>query len=168
MTKRTQDLLDLSPMDTGDPRANAPIRDLVRKLAPAFGKTVSLDVLTLLSDMAGYQITNAATAPGTDIAECRTAVDLADAGVDQVRVVVRGKNSAAGSVTVQVYRVTGATTLASVTVTDGTLATFAGDWTVIIPTGLDEDLGVRVVGDGAFDPTFYRIELQMRTLRVAI
>ena len=54
------------------------------------------------------------------------------------------------------------------TLTDGTLATFAGDWTVIIPTGSDEDLGVRVVGDGAFDPTFYRIELQMRTLRVAI
>ena len=162
MTTRTQSVVDLLGV-AGD--ANA--RKLATRLESVLGKVVSLAPLVLLADVAGVVVTDAAAAPGTDVPEVRSVVNFGDAGIDQVRLVARAKNSAAGSVAVQAYRVTGSTTIASVTVTDGTLATFQGTWTVLRPTGRDEEIGVRVVGDGAFDPTLYRIELQMRTLRKA-
>lgn len=144
-----------------------PLRNIMDVLQRTLGKTVSLSNLELVKDLAGYQIVNAAGAPGTDIPEARTAINFGDAGIDHLRLVVRGNNSAAGSVIVQVYRVTGSTTIAAVTVTNATLGTFQGDWTVLKPTGADEEIGLRVVGDGAFDPTLYRVDLQMRTLRAA-
>lgn len=145
-----------------------PMRGVMDTLQSVLGKTVSFSSLELLKDLAGYAITNAAGSPGTDVPEARTVMHFADAGIDQLRVVVRGKNSAAGSVAVQVYRVTGALTLAAVTVTDGTLATFTGTWTTFTPTGADEDIGLRVVGNGTFDPILYRVDVQMRTLRRSV
>ena len=162
MTRRIHAVVDLA--ERVEP---GPMRRVMDVLQTVIGKTVSFSTLELLKDLAGYAITNAAAAPGTDIPEARTVVHFGDAGIDQVRVVVRGNNSAAGSVIVQVYRVTGSTTIAAVTVTDATLGTFQGDWTVLKPTGEDEEIGLRVVGDGAFDPVLYRVDLQMRTLRAA-
>lgn len=144
-----------------------PTRQIMDVLQRVLGKTVSLASVSLVNDLGGVQVTNAATTPGSDVTEARAVVHLADAGIDQLRLVVRGKNSASGAVVVEAYRVSGGETLASVTVTDGSLATFLGDWTTVIPTGEDEEIGLRIVGDGAFDPTVYRVDMQMRTLRAA-
>lgn len=162
MTARTQSVIDIA-----ERVPPGPLRNVMDSLQRVMGKTVSFSTVEMVKDLAGYQITNAAAAPGTDIPEARTVLNFGDAGIDHVRVVVRGNNSAAGSVTVEVYRITGSATIASVTVTDGTLATFQGEWTVLTPTGEDEEIGLRVVGDGAFDPTLYRVDFQMRTLRAA-
>lgn len=159
ITMRTEPVVSFNHPATG------PMRQMVDTLQRVLGKTTSIGEVGFIRDLAGYQIINAAISPGTDIPELRTVINFADAGIDQVRVVVRGKNSAAGSVTVQVYRITGGATIASATVTDGTAVTFQGAWTVLVPTGADEEIGLRVVGDGVFDPTFYRVDLQMRTLR---
>jgi len=160
MTVRTTPVVEL--LDRVPP---GPMRNVIDTLQRTLGKTVSLTTLELVKDLAGYQITDAAVSPGTDIPEARTAINFGDAGVDNVRLVVRGNNSAAGTVTVEVYQVTTDVTIASVEVTDAAQATFQGEWTLFTPDGTDEPVGLRVVGDGAFDPTVYRVELQMRTLR---
>jgi len=161
-TARTHAVVDLA--ERVEP---GPMRRVMDVLQTVIGKTTAFSSVELLKDLAGYAITNAAATPGTDVPEARTVVHFGDAGVDQVRVVVRGNNSAAGSVVVEVYRITGSATIASVTVTDATLGTFQGDWTVMKPTGEDEEIGLRVVGDGAFDPVLHRVDFQMRTLRAA-
>lgn len=130
-----------------------------------FGKVTTLTVVSLLMEYAGVTVTNAASGAGTALTLTRTTIDFADAGVDSVRVIVRGANSAAGSVTVQVYNVTQSAAMATATVTDATEQTAEGDWTVFAPAGGDEEIEARVVGDGAFDPILYSVHLQMRTVQ---
>lgn len=142
-----------------------PMRRVMDSLQRVVGRASALVNVTLLRETAGHTVSNAASGAGTAITATRTMVNLADAGVDNVRVVVRGKNSGAGTVTVQVYDVTNSVALASVDVVDGTEGTFAGDWTSIAPLGTDDEIEVRVIGDDAFDPVLYAVQLQGRTVQ---
>ncbi len=157
-TARKDPVLDIT--ERPDP---GPMRRFVDSIIKAFGKEVSLCSITLLADMAGYTVTNAAAGAGTDLPEARSVVHFGDAGIDQARLVVSGKNSAAGSVPVQVYR--GATVLGAVTVTGTSTSRAGSDWITFVPTGADEEVGVTVIGNGSDDPVLYRVELQCRTLR---
>lgn len=149
--------------DVGQPPG--PLQLVTDLLHALFGKVTSLAVLTLLSDHGGVTVTNAATGAGTALTTTRTTVDFQDAGVDSVRLIVRGENSAAGDVAVQAYNVTTSTAIATATVTDATEQTADSGWTVLAPNGGDEEIEIRVVGDGAFDPVLYSAHLQMRTVQ---
>lgn len=130
-----------------------------------FGKVVSLSVVALLLNEGGHTVTDAASGAGTALTVTRTLVDFADAGVDSVRLLVRGENSAAGDVTVQAYNVTTSLAIATATITDATEQTADSGWTVLTPNGGDEEIEIRVVGDGVFDPVLYAVHLQMRTVQ---
>ena len=145
-----------------------PLRRFMDAFQHLFGKVVSLSVVTLLADHAGVTVTNAAADPGTALSKTRTTVDFLDAGVDSVRVIVRGENSAAGSVVVHVYNTTQSASMASATVTNATEQTAESAWTVFTPAGGDEEIEVRVIGDGAFDPILYSVHLQMRTTQARV
>lgn len=142
-----------------------PVKEALETLAKVLGKVTALVDVALLLEAAGYTATNAAGGAGTALTFSRTPVDFADAGCDQVRVVVRGKNSVAGSVTVTVHDVTQNLELCRVVVTGSTEQTAIGLWTTIKPTGLDQEVEVRVIGNGADDPVFLRVSLQGRTLQ---
>lgn len=142
-----------------------PLKRVVDILQALLGKVTSLAVITLLASEAGYTVTNAAGGAGTALTVTRTTLDLEDAGVDSVRLVVRGQNSGAGSVTVQAYNVTTSAALASVTVTDALEQTADSGWTVVAPAGGDEQVEIRVIGDGAFDPVLYSAHLHLRTVQ---
>lgn len=141
-----------------------PLRRVIDLLHALFGKVTALVNVALLLDSAGVTTTDAAASPGTSLGFTRTTVDFADAGIDSVRVIVRAVNSAAGSVVYAVHDVTNNVELCRVTVTGTTITTYAGDWTTIRPTGSDQELEVRAIGDGAFDPVAYAIHLQGRTV----
>ncbi len=144
-------------------RPDDPLSAIVGQLEDVLGKTVSLADLLLLFESVGFTVTNAATAPGTAVGITRTLVDFGDAGADQVRVVLRGHNSTAGTVQVTVFDVTTGVELARVALTGVTDVTVAGEWTNITPSGADQELEVRVIGDGAMDPLLYSVHLQLRT-----
>jgi hypothetical protein len=131
--------------DVGQPPG--PLQLVTDLLHSLFGKVSSLAVITLLSEQAGFTVTNAATGAGTALTTTRTTVDFQDAGVDSVRLVVRGENSA------------------TATVTDAIEQTADSGWTVLAPNGGDEEIEIRVVGDGAMDPILYSAHLQMRTVQ---
>ena len=142
-----------------------PLRRVLDILHALFGKVVSLSVVALLLEVAGHTVTNAATGAGTALTKSRTTIDFQDAGVDSVRLIVRGENSASGSVTVQLYNVTTSAAMATATLTNASEQTDEGSWTVFTPNGGDEEIEVRVIGDGAFDPILYAVHLQMRTVQ---
>lgn len=142
-----------------------PLQLVTDILHALFGRVTSLTIMALLLNEGGYTVTNAASGSGTAITVTRTVVDLADAGIDSLRVLVRGENSATGSVTVQLYNVTTSTALATATVTDATEQTADSGWTRVDPNGGDEELEIRVIGDGAFDPVLYSVQVQMRTVQ---
>lgn len=144
-------------------RVDGPLKSVIDVWHALFGKVESLVDVLLLFETAGHTVTNAAAGAGTAVAFTRVLVDFADAGVDSVRVMAYGNNSAAGSVIVTVHDVTNNVELCRVTLTDATPAAYAGDWTTIIPTGTEQELEVRVIGDGAFDPVLYNVHLQGRT-----
>jgi hypothetical protein len=142
-----------------------PLRKVVDTLRALLGKMVSLTDVCLLAEATPYVVTNAAAGAGTALAFSRVFLDFSDAGVDQVRVVVRGDATAAGPVQVTVYDLTNSKELARVAMAGAGAATVAGAWTTIIPTGLDQQVEIRVIGDGALDPELSRVSLQLRTLR---
>jgi len=139
------------------------VRDAIDKTGATAGRMVPIADVALLLETAGFTVTNAAVAPGTALPATRTEVDLADAGVDSVRVVVRANNSAAGSVVVTVHDVTNNLELCRVTVTGVTATTYLGAWTRVVPKGGDSEIEVRVIGDGVFDPLLFTVHLQLRT-----
>lgn len=145
--------------------APGPLRNVMDFLQRLFGKVVSLSVVALLLNEGGFTATNAPTSPGTALTKTRTTIDFQDAGVDSVRLLVRGENSAAGDVTVQAYNTTTSAAIATATITDATEQTADSGWTVFTPNGGDEEIEVRVIGDGAFDPILYAVHLQMRTVQ---
>ena len=149
--------------DFGDGRG--PLRDMLDILHALFGKVVSLAVVALLLEIGGHTVTNAASGAGTALTKTRTSIDFQDAGVDSVRLIVRGENSATGSVTVQLYNVTTSAARATATLTNATEQTNEGAWTVLAPNGGDEEIEIRVIGDGVFDPILYAVHLQMRTVQ---
>ena len=142
-----------------------PLRSVLDILHALFGKVVSLSVVALLLEIGGHTVTNAASGAGTALTKTRTTVDFQDAGVDSVRLIVRGENSASGSVIVQLYNVTTSAAMATATLTNASEQTDEGAWTVFVPNGGDEEIEVRVIGDGAFDPILYAVHLQMRTVQ---
>lgn len=144
-----------------------PLRRVIDWLRTILGKMASLVDVSLLHSDAGITVTNAATGAGTSLTSSRVLLDMADAGADQARVVVRGKNSGAGSVQIVAYDVTNSVELARVAVTGTTETTYAGAWTSFKPTGIDQEVELRVIGDGAFDPVLFRVSLQLRTLKVS-
>jgi hypothetical protein len=139
------------------------VRDAIDKVGAVVGKTVSFVDVALLLDVAGVNVVDAAGGAGTALTTTRTKIDFGDAGIDSVRVVVRGKNSAAGSITVQVYDVTNGAVLASVVVTGVADQTATGAWTRLVPVGEDAEIEMRVVGNAADDPTLYAVHFQGRT-----
>lgn len=141
------------------------LRRILDILQILLGKVVSLAAIALLVEIAGHTVTNAATTPGTALTKSRTTVDFGDAGIDSVRILVRGENSAAGSVTVQAFNVTGSAALATATLTNAVEQTADSDWTALPVLDGDQEIEVRVVGDGAFDPILYAVHLQMRTVQ---
>ena len=142
-----------------------PLRSVFDILHAVFGKVVSVAAVALVLEIAGTTVTNAASGAGTALTKTRTTIDFQDAGVDSVRLVVRGENSASGSVTVQLYNVTTSAAMATATLTNASEQTDEGSWTVFTPNGGDEEIEVRVIGDGAFDPILYAVHLQMRTVQ---
>ncbi len=141
------------------------VRRILDRLQGVLGRLVACADVALLLATGGYTATNAASGAGTALTFTRTAIDVADSGADQARVVVRGKNSAAGTVTVQVYDVTRAAVVCTVAVVDGTEGTFVGAWASLVAVGGDQEFEVQVVGDGVWDPVLYAVHLQLRTLR---
>lgn len=134
-------------------------------LRGVLGKMVSLADILLLASTGGFAFANAAVAPGSPFLPGRVLVDFADAGIDQVRVCVRGNAGAAGTVQVTVHDVTNNVELGRVAVTNAADSTVAGEWTTIVPTGLDQEIEARVIGDGVLDPVLFRVSLQCRTLQ---
>lgn len=147
--------------DRPDP---GPLRSTIDTLRAVLGKLVSLADVPLLLATAGYVTAAAAASPGTSEPTTRVFVDFAEAGVDQVRLVVRAKNSGAGAVTLALYDVTNSVTLATVVVTGVAAATYAGAWVTVRPSGTDQELELRVVGAGE-TPTIYALHAQLRTLQ---
>lgn len=142
------------------------VRKLIDTLQAVFSREVAILDVCLLFDNDGITVTDAAASPGDSLVATTVALNLGDAGIDQLRLLVYGNNSAAGSVTVQVYDLTNSAVLATVTVTDATPDLFIGEWTRIVPTQEDQEVEIRVVGDGAFDPLLYSVHLQGRTNQV--
>jgi hypothetical protein len=130
---------------------------------PLFYWQVPSNVLLDETDGAdGYNLT-AATVSGTVIPGATTAVDTADAWLDQVRVVVYGKANTVNA-TVQVYDNTNSVVLCTLTLTT-TLGLQTGEWSVITPKAGDRELRLRVIGDGVNTQTLYSAHVQFRTLR---
>ena len=144
-----------------------PVRALLDALEATAGRASSLAPIPLLHEAAGYVTAAAAGSPGTSVPITQTVLDLADAGVDSVRLVGYGKNSGAGSVTLALYDVTNSATLCTATLTGATAGAFAGSWTTVQPTGSDQTVDLRVVGAGE-TPTLYTLHLQGRTVQVRI
>lgn len=140
-----------------------PVRRFFDVWHALFGKVVSFADVLMLYAATGVTVTNAAAGAGTALTHTRLYVHFADSGADQVRLVVRAENSAAGSVTVQLYDVTNARALCTVTVTGVAVATYAGEYAATQPTGNEHELELRVIGDGAMDPILYRVSAQLRT-----
>lgn len=161
MTTRDQPVIDF-PM-TLDPK-QVQLAQLVEMLRRYMGKVVSLMVTNLLQSHGGLALV-AAAAPGTVLAETLTTLDLADAGIDQVRLVGRGSSTVA-SQTVVLNDVTGSTTLATVTLptVDGR---FIGPWTSIPLAAGDRAVQAAVIGNGVGTQTLYRLDAQWRTLHRA-
>lgn len=145
-----------------------PMRRLIDVLERVFAREVSLVDIALLLDYAGFTVSNAASGAGTTLTRSRVAVDFEDAGIDSVRLLVRGENSAVGSVAVQVYNVTQGAVMASAEIVDATEQSAESGWTRFAPAGGDEEVEVRVVGDGAFDPVLYGVRLQGRTTQARL
>ena len=155
---------DAPVVDFTDRPEPGPVRRALDTLKGVLGRMVSLGDVLLLASTAGYTVTDAAAGAGTALGFTRVPIDLADAGVDSVRVVARGNAGAAGTVQVTVYDVTNAVELARVAVTNGTDVTVAGTWTAVADQGGDREVEVRVIGDGALDPLLFRVSLQLRTV----
>lgn len=137
----------------------AQIADILRA---ALGRLTSLVAMPLLLDVGGVAFV-ALGGAGSTVSGVRGAADLADATVDQVRVVVYGQTSA-GAATVQIYDVTNSRVLCSVGITNA-LAINVGAWTRVSPIAGDAELSVRVIGDGAATQTLHNVTLQGRTSR---
>lgn len=142
-----------------------PLKGALDILTAVLGKMVSIADVLLLANTAGHTVTNAASGAGTALAFTRALLDLADAGVDQVRAVARGNAGAAGTVQVTVHDVTNSVELARVAVTNASDVTVAGTWTAVAEQGGDREIEVRVIGDGALDPVLFRVSLQVRTVQ---
>lgn len=157
-----------------------PLKDSLDTMTALFGKVVSLSVSALLLEQAGttisalfleqagVTITDAASGAGTALTTTRTAIDFENAGIDAVRVVARGENSGSNAITIQVFNTTTSAVLATATITGTSEQTGIGNWTALSPNGGDEEVEVRVIGDGADDPILYGVHLQMRTQAAAI
>lgn len=141
-----------------------PVREALELLRSILHRVTSIVEFPLILDTGGVTFTNAAVSPGSALATTRDGIDFVDAGLDQVRCVVYGNNSAAGTVEVTVYDVTDAVELCRVQLSGATPALYVGEWTSIDPTAGDHTVEVRVIGDGVFDPVVYRVSLQGRTL----
>jgi hypothetical protein len=159
-TRRTAPVVDLAR-----PGIAPQLRGLIDSLHETIGKVTSLADVVLLVDPAGFPVTDAAASPGTAIGPSRAHVNFADAGADQCRLVVRGHAGATGSVVVLAVDETATVELCRVTLTNGTVQTATGDWTNITPTGSEQEVGLRVFGNGVLDPVIFRASLQLRTLR---
>ena len=145
--------------------APGPLRGVLDAVEATLGKVTALVDVPLVQEAAGYVTAGAGGSPGTSVPVTRVAVDVADAGVDSVRLVGYGKNSGAGSVTLALYDVTNSVTLCTATVTGVGAASFSGAWTTVRPTGSDQVVELRVVGAGE-TPTLYTLHLQGRTVQV--
>lgn len=141
-----------------------PVRNIQDVLQALLGKVESLVDVLLLAVPTGYTVLNAAVGLGWPIDVSEVALDFADAGVDQVRLSVSGANSGAGTVIVTAYDKTNSVELCRVSVVGAVSQCWIGEWTTIKPTGLDQVVIARVIGDGAMDPIFFNIHLQGRTL----
>ena len=135
-------------------------------LSNTLGKVTSLAVVCLLSEPVGHVVTNAAAGAGTALTVTRTEIDFLDANIDSVRLVVRGLNNTAGSITVQLYNVTQSLIMATAVITGTSEQTADSDWQIFKAAGGDEAVEVRVVGDGVADPTLYNVHLHGRTVKV--
>src|SRR5262245_6783685 len=130
MTLRSEPIIDI-----GQRPADGPVRRLMDVWNAIFGKTTGLIDIPLLLTMAGYVTAAASGSPGTQEPHTITRLDLSDGLIDSVRLVVRGKNSVAGSVDVFVYDETNGKDLCSVRLTGTTEATYVGAWTTVTPSG---------------------------------
>lgn len=163
MTRRAEPVVKMPARTTGE------LGGIQRMLEDTLGKTVSFANQTLLREANGFTVTNAASGAGTALTVTRSICDFSDAGVDSVRVVVRGKNSAAGAITIEVWDVTGTPVkLASTTITGTTEQTGTGAWTQIAVTSGDREVEVRVVGNDADDPILYAVHFQLRTTQARV
>ncbi len=145
-----------------------PLKSVLDILHALFGKVVSLSVVTLLLEVGGHTVTNAAVSPGTALTRTRTSIDFQDAGVDSVRLVIRAENSALTDLIIQAYDTTTSAVIASATIdtTETTEQTVVGAWTVLAPNGGDEEVEVRVISvNGTEDPIIYSAHLQLRTVQ---
>ena len=144
------------------------LRSMMDILHALFGKVVSLSVVTLLLEVGGHTVTNAAVSPGTAITKTRTSIDFQDAGIDSVRLLIRAENSALTDLVIQAYNTTTSAVIASATIdtTETTEQTVVGAWTVLAPNGGDEEIEVRVISvNGTEDPILYSVHLHMRTVQ---
>jgi hypothetical protein len=148
----------------GERPADAATQRVLDTLGRTIGKLTSLVDVCLLSAPAGHVVTDAASGAGTALTVTRTQLDFADAAIDSVRLVVRGQNSAAGSVVIQVYNVTQSMVMATATITGTSEQIADSGWWVFRPVGGDEVIEVHVQGDDAADPMLFNVHMQGRTV----
>lgn len=135
-------------------------------LRDSVGLATSIAVIPMFLEHAGFAFV--AAGAGTDIIESQTTVDLEDARIDSMRFVGYGSSNGAGD-SVRLMDGTTAITGVTASLANGAAARFVGAW--VLPSqfnslGGDRSLKVQVVGNGARVQTIYRIDLQVRTVRI--
>lgn len=143
--------------------ASETLGDLIQTLRGVLGRIASLVAWTMLEESVGF---NVAAAVSTDIAFTAESFELADAGVDQMRVQCYGKTAAGAGIAVLVYDLTNARELCRVALT-AALQLNVGAWTKVPAKGSDATLIVRVLGDNVNAQTLYSVRVQARTTRAA-
>lgn len=134
------------------------VADVVRTTA---GKLTPILDVTMLHSNAGLVVAAGAT---VTVEGTHTSLDFLDAHIDTVRLIVRGKTAAAGPITLQLYDVTNATVLATVTITTVN-GTNVGSWTAVGDKAGERELALRVVGDTVNAQTLYSVHAQYYTQR---
>jgi hypothetical protein len=137
------------------------VRQVADTLRECLGRLTSILDVAMLHSNAGLAVPAGAT---VTVEGTHTSLDFLDANIDTVRLIVRGKTAAAGPITLQLYDVTNAVVLATVTVTTVTGAR-VGAWTAVGAKAGERELALRVVGDSANAQTLYSVHAQFYTQR---
>lgn len=135
--------------------------ELVELLRRHLGKVVSFASIALHLEHGGTTLT--AGSGGTVLPASRTTIDIADTGVDSLRLVAAGSASASG-MRLRLLDVTDSPVLLAELELPTSDTWVAGDWTRWAPTSRDRQLEVVVVGNGSATQTLTRVDVQLRTV----
>lgn len=150
---RTTAVVDF-PFDVKDQR----MADVLRR---CLGKLTALTVIPLYRPVV-------ATATGTagstvTFTSGHMILNLADAGIDEIRLVTYGSSSSTAT-WIDFYNITTSTSLCQITSLPSSIGLLATNWTRISPANADHQFGVRISLPSAQTCSMSSIDLQMRSL----